>query len=172
MLFRSKPGRGGSLPGVTQQVCSPDRPPTYVPGHAQYRRWEFQVQPSDNLDELTSDAGIWRLLEGWVTPDDATLLRSAVYRFHAVVAPEWRSGKVFLAGDSCHQTPPFLGQGLNSGSRDAVNLAWKLAWVASGRATDALLDTYTAERLGHVRCLVEHAADMGRLIDQIGRAHV
>ncbi len=155
------------LPDVTRQVCDPVRPTTFVPGHARYRRWEFQVQPDDDVEQLASDAGIWNLLSPWITPRDARLVRSALYRFHAVVAPQWRAGNVFLAGDSCHQMPPFLGQGLNSGSRDAVNLAWKLALVHRGGAGDRLLDTYTTERLPHVRSTVEHAVDTGRLIDQL-----
>lgn len=155
------------LPTVLQQVCDPQRPVTYVPGHDRYRRWEFQIQPDDDLDELTTDSGLWSLLDGWVTPSDARLVRSAVYRFHAVVAPNMQVGNVFLAGDSGHQMPPFLGQGLNSGTRDAVNLAWKMALVHAGHASGRLLDTYTTERVPHVRSTVEHAADMGRLIDQI-----
>jgi len=155
------------LPDVLQQVCDPLRPATYVPGHARYRRWEFQIQPDDDLDVVTTESGIWSLLNGWVTPADARLVRSAVYRFHAVVAPSMQRGNVFLAGDSAHQMPPFLGQGLNSGTRDAVNLAWKLALVHRGQAAERLLDTYTVERVPHVRSTVEHAADMGRLIDQI-----
>lgn len=156
-----------SLPTVLQQVCDPLRPVTFVPGHRRYRRWEFQIQPDDDVAALTTDVGIWSLLDGWVAPNEAHLVRSAVYRFHAVVAPEMSRGNVFLAGDSAHQMPPFLGQGLNSGTRDAVNLAWKLALVHAGRATPRLLDTYSVERVPHVRSTVEHAADMGRLIDQI-----
>jgi 3-(3-hydroxy-phenyl)propionate hydroxylase len=155
------------LPEVLQQVCDPLRPVTYVPGHARYRRWEFQMQPDDDLDVVTTESGIWSLLEAWVRPADARLVRSAVYRFHAVVAPSMQRGNVFLAGDSAHQMPPFLGQGLNSGTRDAVNLAWKLALVHRGQAAERLLDSYTVERVPHVRSTVEHAADMGRLIDQI-----
>ncbi len=155
------------IPTVLQQVCDPKRPVTYVPGHDRYRRWEFQIQPDDDVDALTTEAGIWSLLDGWLTPSDARLVRQAVYRFHAVVAPRMQVGNVFLAGDSGHQMPPFLGQGLNSGTRDAVNLAWKMALVHAGRASIRLLDTYTTERVPHVRSTVEHAADMGRLIDQI-----
>ncbi|MFM8857834.1 MAG: FAD-dependent monooxygenase [Actinomycetota bacterium] len=155
------------LPDVLQQVCDPLRPVTYVPGHARYRRWEFQIQPDDDLEVVTTESGIWSLLEGWVKPADARLVRSAVYRFHAVVAPSMHKGNVFLAGDSAHQMPPFLGQGLNSGTRDAVSLAWKMALVRHGSADERLLDTYAVERVPHVRSTVEHAADMGRLIDQI-----
>jgi len=102
-----------------------------------------------------------------VTADDARIVRSAVYRFHAVVAPEMKKGNVFLAGDSAHQTPPFAGQGLNSGMRDALNLAWKFSFVERGLLPLSLLETYTSERAPHVRSTIAHAVDMGRLIDQL-----
>ena len=160
-------GRGDHLPSVLQQVCDPARPVTYVPGHARFRRWEFQIQPDEDVDELLGESGLWRLLDGWLAPEDADIVRAAAYRFHAVVAPALQDGPVFLAGDAGHQMPPFLGQGLNSGSRDAANLAWKLALVHRGRAPDRLLETYSMERVPHVRSTVEHAVDMGRLIDQL-----
>jgi len=93
-----------------------------------------------------------------------------VYRFHATVAERMRFGRVFLAGDAAHQMPPFLGQGLCSGIRDAANLAWKLELVADGRAGDALLDTYSIERLPHAADMVAHAVDTGRLIDHLSRS--
>ena len=111
------------------------------------------------------------LLEPWLTPDDAELVRAVVYRFHATVADSMRSGRIFLAGDAAHQMPPFLGQGLCSGVRDAANLAWKLRLVDDGLAYDALLDTYGDERLPHAAGVVAHAVDTGRLIDELsGRA--
>ena len=155
------------LPLGVRQYCDPARPSTYVKGVRRYRRWEFQVQPDDDVAALTTDAGLWSLLAPWLTSDDARLVRFAVYRFHAVVAPLMQKGNVFLAGDSGHQMPPFLGQGLNSGMRDAVNLAWKMAFVKRGDAAPSLLDTYSTERVPHVRSVVAHAADMGRLIDQL-----
>lgn len=162
-----KKGRGEHLPSVLQQVCDPRRPVTYVPGHGRYRRWEFQIQPGEDVDELLGDSGLWSLLDGWVTAGDAEIVRAAAYRFHAVVAPAMQNGPIFLAGDSGHQMPPFLGQGLNSGSRDVANLAWKFALVKDGRASGRLLETYSMERVPHVRDTVAHAADMGRLIDQL-----
>ena len=162
-----KPGSTVELPLGVRQYCRPDRPSTYVKGHGAYRRWEFQVQPHEDAAVLNTPDGLWGLLAEWAGPADADLVRSAVYRFHAVVAPEMRRGNVFLAGDSAHQTPPFAGQGLNSGMRDAVNLAWKMSYVVRGLATEGILDTYTVERAPHVRSVIEHAVDMGRLIDQL-----
>jgi len=155
------------LPLGVRQYCRTDRPSTYVQGVRRFRRWEFQIQEHEDADALNTDEGLWGLLAEWVTPADARLVRSAVYRFHAVVAPRMQKGNVFLAGDSAHQTPPFAGQGLNSGMRDAVNLAWKMSYVVRGLASPALLGTYTPEREPHVRSTVAHAVDMGRLIDQL-----
>ena len=162
-----KEGSAVELPLGVRQYCRPERPCTYVKVHGPYRRWEFQVQPTEDPARLNTPEGLWGLLAEWVTPGDADLVRSAVYRFHAVVAPQMQQGNVFLAGDSAHQTPPFAGQGLNSGMRDAVNLAWKMSYVTRGLAGAGLLDTYTPERAPHVRSVIEHAVDMGRLIDQL-----
>jgi len=160
-----------ALSPLVQQICDPDRPTTYVVGHRDYRRWEFQLQPDEPRDEMATDARVWELLAPWITTDDAELVRAVVYRFHATVADSMRSGRVFLAGDAAHQMPPFLGQGLCSGIRDGANLAWKLRLVADGAATDSLLDTYGAERLPHAAGVVAHAVDTGRLIDELsGRA--
>lgn len=156
------------LPRGVRQYCHTDRPFTFVQGVRRFRRWEFQVQENEDAQQLNTDAGLWSLLEGMISPNTARLVRSAVYRFHAVVAPNMQKGNVFLAGDSAHQTPPFAGQGLNSGMRDALNLAWKMSFVVRGLAHDAILSTYTDERAPHVRSTIAHAVDMGRLIDQLG----
>ena len=159
------------LPRLVQQICDPARPTTYVVGHGDYRRWEFQLQPGESRDEMSTETRVWELLEPWLTPDDADLVRAVVYRFHATVADSMRSGRIFLAGDAAHQMPPFLGQGLCSGIRDGANLAWKLRLVDDGIADESLLDTYGAERLPHAAGVVAHAVDTGRLIDELsGRA--
>ncbi len=161
-------GASVDLPVGVRQYCHTDRPFTYVQGVRRFRRWEFQVQEHEDADALNTEEGLWGLLAGMISPENARLVRSAVYRFHAVVAPQMRTGNVFLAGDSAHQTPPFAGQGLNSGMRDALNLAWKMSFVVRGLATEGILDTYTQERVPHVRSTIAHAVDMGRLIDQLG----
>ena len=155
------------LPVGVRQYCNADRPSTYVKGHRNYRRWEFQIQENEDANALNTEDGLWTLLSPWLTHNDADLVRSAAYRFHAVVAPHMQKGNVFLAGDSAHQMPPFMGQGLNSGMRDAANLAWKMSFVKRGIASARLLDTYSSERVPHVRSVVAHAADVGRLIDQL-----
>lgn len=155
------------LPTHVQQICDPSRPATFVPGHERFRRWEFQLQPDETREEMTTDERVWDLLSPWITPSDAEIVRAVVYRFHATVAETMRSGRVFIAGDAAHQMPPFLGQGLCTGIRDAANLPWKLRLVEDGFAGDTLLDTYDGERRPHATRVVAHAADMGKLIDQL-----
>ena len=161
-------GAAVDLPRGVRQYCHKDRPFTFVQGVRRYRRWEFQVQENEDAQQLNTEEGLWTLLQGMISPDTARLVRSAVYRFHAVVAPNMQKGNVFLAGDSAHQTPPFAGQGLNSGMRDALNLAWKLSFIKRGIATNHILTTYSTERAPHVRSTIAHAVDMGRLMDQLG----
>lgn len=151
------------LPEINLQICDPARPTTVVLMGPGRHRWEFMIKPGEDPDEVASDASIARLLTPWVRPGQVEVIRRAVYRFHGLVAKEWRKGRVLLAGDSAHQMPPFLGQGLCSGVRDAFNLAWKLEQaVRYGR--DALLDTYQPEREPHVRTIIDIAIFMGRVV--------
>ena len=157
------------LPRNCIQHCEPARVITFVPGHGTRRRWEFQLLPGETHDEMGSHERVAELLARWGTSTELRIDRVAVYRFHATVADRFRVGDVFIAGDAAHQMPPFNGQGMCSGMRDADNLAWKLAAVASGTADEALLDTYDLERRPHARGQVEHSADAGRLINTIAR---
>lgn len=147
------------------QICDPRRPTTMVSGGPGRRRWEFMRLPGESLDELNSEAAAWRLLAAsGVTPDNAALERHVVYRFQARWVEGWRRGRVLLAGDAAHQMPPFAGQGMCAGVRDAANLAWKLDLVLAGRAPQALLDTYERERVDHVRTMIAFSMELGRVI--------
>lgn len=146
------------------QVCDPKRPTTVMPMAPLRRRWEFMLKPGETPEEMLDDARIAALLTPWVKPGQAQLVRKAVYRFHGVVATQWRNRSVLLAGDAAHQMPPFMGQGMCSGIRDANNLAWKLIAVLRGQATARLLDTYQIEREPHVRHIIEAAIAMGRVV--------
>ncbi len=146
------------------QYCDPRRPATYVRGVGTRRRWELMLMPHDDLNTITRPESVWALLAPWLSPDEAELERPAVYTFHSVVARGWRRGRLMIAGDAAHQTPPFMGQGMCAGIRDAANLAWKLADVLQGVAPDSLLDTYESERSPHVREFIEAAVRFGRVI--------
>ncbi len=152
------------LPATSAQFCEPARPTTFLVGVGEHRRWEIMLMPGETPQDFESDAAVWKLLSRWLTPADGSLWRRASYRFHALVVNRWRAGRVFLAGDAAHQQPPFLGQGMCPGVRDVANLAWKLDCVLRGRAGDALLDTYGAERGAHVRRLTTTIKGIGRNI--------
>jgi 2-polyprenyl-6-methoxyphenol hydroxylase-like FAD-dependent oxidoreductase len=148
------------------QWCRPERPTTINPGGAPHRqRWEFMRLPGETLDELNSAETAWRLVgEFGLTPENAVLERHAVYTFRARWCDRWRDGRLLLAGDAAHLMPPFAGQGMCAGLRDAENLAWKLDAVLGGKALDSLLDTYGSERIGHVRHFIDLSVGLGRVI--------
>ncbi len=146
------------------QLCDPERPTTIVSGGPGRRRWEFLRLPHESIEELNTLETAWRLLEPWGrTPENTTIERHTVYTFQARWVDRWREGRLILAGDAAHQMPPFAGQGMCSGLRDAVNLAWKLDLVLDGRADAGLLDTYTSERSEHV----QHAIGMSMALGQV-----
>jgi 3-(3-hydroxy-phenyl)propionate hydroxylase len=128
-------------------------------------RWEFMLRPDDDPAAIVRPEQVWSLLKFWnVRPDQGQIERATVYTFHSALATQWRRDNLFLAGDAAHQMPPFLGQGLCSGIRDAMNLAWKLAMVLDGSAPSSLLDTYETERRTHVRDFIELAVKLGEVI--------
>ena len=156
--------RLANLPQTAAQFCDPARPTTFIIGPGNHRRFEIMLLPGEDPREMEQPEKVWQLLAKWLTPDDAELWRAASYRFHALVAEQWRSGRVFLAGDAAHQQPPFIGQGMCQGIRDVVNLVWKLDRVIHGRSGDALLDTYGEERGAHVRALTSRIKSIGHVI--------
>ena len=154
----------GKLPETAAQFCDPSRPTTFIIGPGHHRRFEIMLLPGEDPREMETPAQVWRLLARWITPDDATLWRAASYRFHALVAEEWRRGRIFLAGDAAHQQPPFIGQGMCQGIRDVGNLVWKLDRVLNGQSGAGLLDTYGEERIEHVRQLTTRIMAIGHVI--------
>jgi 3-(3-hydroxy-phenyl)propionate hydroxylase len=156
---------GHTLNNDTVQVCDPDRISTYVCTKDPYRRWEFKMHPDETEAQMLDEEMIFSLIDPWTPRGTYELRRAAVYQFHAATADRWRVGRVFIAGDAAHQTPPFLGQGMNAGMRDVVNLAWKLPMVIRGVADDQLLDSYFAERNAHAHDLVDWAVAIGRLME-------
>ncbi|MCK9511167.1 MAG: bifunctional 3-(3-hydroxy-phenyl)propionate/3-hydroxycinnamic acid hydroxylase [Pigmentiphaga sp.] len=165
LLERSSPFRH------TRTFCDPRRPAIRLPGPDGSLRYEFMLHPGENAEAALEDA----TLRAWIRerdPADAglPLARKVVYTFHARIARRWRDGRVFLAGDAAHLTPPFAGQGMNSGIRDAANLAWKLAAVAHGRLPPSLLDSYEQERKPHAWALIRMAQRIGWYMQPKSRA--
>jgi 3-(3-hydroxy-phenyl)propionate hydroxylase len=154
------------LPKSGSHFCEPARPMTFVMGTGDHRRFEIRLLDDEDPYEMQRPKNVWRLLGRWIGPDDATLWRAASYRFHALVAPRWRDRQVLIAGDAAHQQPPYLGQGLCQGMRDAANLAWKLARVLRGQSRADLLDSYTTERSAHARALIQTIVGIGGIVGE------
>lgn len=159
--------RPATLPAKNTQYCWPSRPTTFIHGPDDLRRWEMKILPGENPETFRNEEAVLRALSAVVDTKALDIWRTGVYRFHALVADRWRVGRVFLAGDAAHQTPPFMGQGLCAGLRDAANLAWKLAMAQRGFAADGLLDTYQAEREPHVTSIIKTAIEFGRQIGDL-----
>ncbi|HSW08466.1 bifunctional 3-(3-hydroxy-phenyl)propionate/3-hydroxycinnamic acid hydroxylase [Aquabacterium sp.] len=152
------------LPQTQVQYCEAERPCTFVTGVGRHRRWEIMLLPGDSLSPDFPPEQLWPLLERWLKPGEAEIWRAAAYRFHGLVAHEWRRGRILLAGDAAHMTPPFMAQGMVQGLRDALNLAWKLERVIRGRSSQTLLDSYALERRPHVVATTRTALELGRVI--------
>ncbi|HSV82597.1 MAG TPA: bifunctional 3-(3-hydroxy-phenyl)propionate/3-hydroxycinnamic acid hydroxylase [Ramlibacter sp.] len=154
----------------TQTYCDPRRPAIRLPGPQGALRYEFMLRAGDRDEDVLDE----KTFRGWIAdrvPQDAALplVRKAIYGFHARVATKWKSGRVLLAGDAAHLTPPFAGQGLNSGIRDASNLAWKLAAVTRWGAGDELIDSYEPERRPHAAALIRMALRIGSFMQPKSR---
>ena len=159
-----KDGAGESLPATNVQYCEIARPSTFVVGPGRCRRWEFMINANETPAEACRPEFVKKLISRWLADDEYEIWRASAYRFHALVLRRWRAGRIFFLGDAAHMTPPFLAQGMCQGIRDASNLVWKLAMVTRGKAGTALLDSYQAERLPHVKRTTLVTKELGKLI--------
>ena len=145
-------------------ICDPRRPGPHMIAPGGRERWEFMLLPGEDPAEMESDTKVRELLRPWTDGEEPEIERKAVYRFHARTVECFQRGRVFLAGDAAHITPPFAGQGLVAGLRDAANLGWKLAWVIKGRSPESILASYDTERRPHAVAIIRLAQFLGRLI--------
>ena len=150
--------------------CNPARPTVDCPTPLDHHRWEYPAREGEDDQELLREEAIWKVLgDQGITPEHVKILRAVIYSHHVRVADRWRVGRVFLAGDAAHAMPPWIGQGMSAGVRDAANLCWKLAAVLKGQAPESLLDSYQAERKPHVTEVTRRACFAGRIITERNR---
>jgi 2-polyprenyl-6-methoxyphenol hydroxylase-like FAD-dependent oxidoreductase len=145
------------------QWCDPARPHMHTVNGRAHRRFEFMLLPGERPADFADEARVWEMLAPWFTADDGAIVRHAVYEFRARLADTMRAGRALLAGDAAHTMPPFMGQGLCSGVRDAASVAWRLDLVLRGAGGDELLDAYTTERRPQNEWIVNLSAEMGRV---------
>lgn len=147
-------------------ICDPKRPVYSIPMPGDRHRFEFRLMEGEG-EEMLAPEHVAELLTPWLGDTNFEVERAAIYTFHGLIADKWRERRVLIAGDAAHQMPPFLGQGMCSGLRDATNLAWKLDLVVRGGADASLLNTYESERRPHVGAIVESAVRIGRVISTV-----
>ncbi|MBT1265490.1 bifunctional 3-(3-hydroxy-phenyl)propionate/3-hydroxycinnamic acid hydroxylase [Pseudomonas sp. VS38] len=157
-------GRQGQAIDHVEFLCDHRRPTPHMPAPGGRERWEFMLHPGETREEMEQPHRIAQLLAPGVKAADLSIERTAVYRFHARCCDSFQKGRVFLIGDAAHITPPFVGQGLVAGLRDACNLGWKLAWVLDGRAAPRILGSYDQERRPHAKEMIDLAKLMGRAV--------
>jgi 2-polyprenyl-6-methoxyphenol hydroxylase-like FAD-dependent oxidoreductase len=160
MVCDFKPHTPVDLPMM--QVCDPRQPTAVVPIGRDYQRISFMLDSELDFEQESQPERVWHRAARYLRPDDTELIRVATYTFRSLVARSWQAGRILLAGDAAHQMPPFLGQGMCSGIRDAQNLAFKLDLVLNGRSPE-LLDTYQRERDPHVRAVIERGIELGQV---------
>jgi len=152
--------------------CSGSRPTVSVPAPHGGRRYEFMLQPGETRDQVLQDG----FLEGLMAPyrpfRTEDILRKTVYTFHARMAEQFQAGRILLMGDAAHLTPPFAGQGMNAGLRDAHNVAWKLAAILRGGASAKILQSYEAERRKPAWDMIQLAVAMGSIVMPAGRDQI
>lgn len=148
----------------TEVFCDPHRSVITLPGPGGIRRYEFKLNPGETTEKAEEESFARRLLAEIGPDGNEPIRRQKVYTFHARIAARWRQGRIFLAGDAAHLMPPFAGQGMNSGLRDAHNLAWNLDEALRMADPEDLLDSYEAERKPHAWSVIELALRMGKIM--------
>ncbi|MFB9766436.1 bifunctional 3-(3-hydroxy-phenyl)propionate/3-hydroxycinnamic acid hydroxylase [Nocardioides kongjuensis] len=149
--------------GGVHQVCDSNRAATYMRIGETRHRWEFALRDDEAAADYQDLDALAPLLAPWDTDiADFEVVRLTEYTFRARLADRWHRDGVFILGDAAHLTPPFIGQGMGAGIRDATNLAWKVAAVLEGTLPVSALDSYEAERAPHARAMIRLASLVGR----------
>ena len=156
-----------NLPDRTIQYSNPKQPATYCRNVGRRRRWEFAIKEKHSDKKVLSENYIWNFLKPWLNKSEAIIERKTIYTFESAIARKWRKGRIFLAGDAAHLMPPFMGQGMCAGIRDASNLAWKIATCLRVKHNDSFLNTYQSERSLNVREYIETTMRMGEFVNAV-----
>ena len=156
-----------NLPDRTIQYSNPKQPATYCRNVGRRRRWEFAIKKNHSDKKVLSDNYIWNFLKPWLNKSEAIIERKTIYTFESAIARKWRKGRVFIAGDAAHLMPPFMGQGMCAGIRDASNLAWKIANCIRNKFDEKLLNTYQSERSLNVKEYIETTMRMGEFVNAV-----
>lgn len=160
---RLDPEVGATMPDSEAGMVLPRPYVAFRESGKRFARWEFHVHEDEASSEMDREAKAWELIGPWgFTPANSRLIRHSVFEFRTLIAEKWRAGNILLAGDAAHCMPPFQGQGMCSGQRDAAALAWRLDLVIREVADAAILDSYPEERRPHVLELTRNSAERGR----------
>ncbi len=154
-----------NLPDRTIQYSNPKQPATYCRNVGKRRRWEFAIKKKENEQKILSEKYIWSFLKPWLKKSEAYLERKTIYTFKSAISKNWFKGRIFIAGDAAHLMPPFMGQGMCAGIRDASNLAWKIARCLKNKHDDKFLRSYQSERISNVKEYVETTMRMGEFVN-------
>ncbi len=156
-----------NLPDRTIQYSDPKQPATYCRNVGKRRRWEFAIKKNQSDKKVLSENYIWNFLKPWLNKSEAIIERKTIYQFESSIARKWHKGRIFIAGDAAHLMPPFMGQGMCAGIRDASNLAWKIATCLRVKHNDTFLNTYQSERSLNVREYIETTMRMGEFVNAV-----
>ena len=156
-----------NLPDRTIQYSNPKQPATYCRNVGKRRRWEFAIRNNLSEKKVLSENYIWNFLKPWLKKSEAFLERKTIYTFESAISRKWRKGRIFISGDAAHLMPPFMGQGMCAGIRDASNLAWKIIKCLENYHDEKLLDTYQSERFSNVKEYIETTMRMGEFVNAV-----
>lgn len=159
------PGLASTMP--SRFFCDTKRPGMTIKKNGNQRRWEWMLMPGETAEDMLNDDHINSIITPYTDTSQVEVYRKVIYNFNALNADKWQDNRVFLVGDAAHLTPPFAGQGLNSGFRDIRNLSWKLAMASKGLVDHSVLDSYQQERRDHAQELIDFALNLGETIQPI-----